>query len=103
MSIHNPGNPNRVLPSGNELHVYTDDRLGMPEMDLDNLIDGAVETRFVMSADMKEGVSGKLEIDTTYENTSETEMDVVRSDVTRYEDTPAPHDTKLHMYPHRRH
>ena len=85
-----------------ESDVYTDDSLGMPEMDLDSMIEGSVETRFGVNADMKEGVAGKLAIDTTYENTSESEMDVVRSDVTRYDESPAAHDTKLYKYPHRR-
>ncbi len=91
-----------VAPSTFDPHSYTNDSLGVPEVDFDNLVDGAVETRFGANGCLEEGCSGKLKIDTTFENTSETYMDVVRSDVTRYEDRPAPHDVKRHDYPHRR-
>lgn len=91
-----------VLPTGNDHHVYTDDRLGIPERDFENMVGAQVETRFGMAGCLEDGCSGKLPIDTTYENYSEGYMDVVRSDVTRYEDRPAPHDVKRWQHPHRR-
>ena len=97
-----PGHATKVLPNANAHKTYTDDRLGIPEMDLDNMIDGAVESRFGTAGCLEDGCSGKLPIDTTYENYSEAYMDVVRSDVTRYEDLPAPRDVKRGDYPHRR-
>lgn len=90
------------MPSTNDPHNYTDDHLGMPETDMDQMIDGSVETRFGMNGCLEEGCSGKLGIDTTFENTSEVTANTVRSDVTRYEDRPAPHDVKRNDYPHRR-
>ena len=96
-----PGKSIPVVPSTNRASNYTNDQLGSPEVDMDQMIDGSVETRFGMNACLVEGCSGRLDIDTTFENTSEVTMDVVRSDVTRYEDLPAPRDTIRHKYPHR--
>lgn len=76
--------------------------LEWPAKDLDALINESVETRFGSNQSLTEGVSGLLSIDTTFENTVETTLNVVRSDVTRYQDRPAPHDTKRWAYPHRR-
>ena len=90
-----------VVPSTFDPHSYTDDRLGMPETAMDAMLDGMVESRFVDNACLEDGGAGKTAIHTPYENTSVTDMQVVRSDLTRYEDRPAPRDTKRYDYPHR--
>jgi len=93
-----------VQTADGSVNNYTDDALAMPEMDMENMISQSVEGRFFASeCSLEEGCNHRMAIDTTYENTSEAYMDVVRSDVTRYEDRPAPHDVKRGDYPHRRH
>lgn len=67
-----------------------------PEMiDEDNLM--TVTERFKANASMSDGVSGKLPIDTLYENTS---VGVV--DNPREGSTPAPVCLNSEMFPHRR-
>ena len=56
---------------------------------------GSTEERFHSAGDLAEGVSGKLSMDTTFENTSEEEVQRPRSG-------DAPVDTKLGNFPQRR-
>ena len=67
-----------------------------PEMiDTDNLM--TAEQRFKSNACIEDGCSGKLSIDTLYENTS-----VAVVDNPREGSTPAPVCLNGEMYPHRR-
>lgn len=59
---------------------YTDERLGIPSdmVDTDNMQYG-IEAQFKSGASLEEGVSGRKSIDTSFENTSEDEIDSPRS------------------------
>lgn len=95
-------NPVALTLDGNADN-YTNDHLSMPQKDIEGMISESVEGRFFgAECDLSEGCNHRMAIDTSFENTSEPYMDVVRSDVTRYEDRPAPHDVKRGEYPHRR-
>ncbi len=80
---------------------YTFDALSPVEVDVENLMRTSVEAEFHAGQSIDDGCSGKLEIDTSYENTSQPTMELVSSDMTRYENVPAPRDKDRHKYPHR--
>jgi len=81
--------------------AYTDFGLVLPEMDIENLMENSVESRFKAGASYEEGCNGQMGIDTSFENTSQPNLDLVSSDLTRYEDLPAPRDVARGKYPHR--
>lgn len=80
---------------------YQFNALDKIEVDSDAVYAGSVEARFKANACIHDGCSGQLKIDTSFENTVEGNPVASRSDQTRYEDHPNPHDVKRHKYPHR--
>lgn len=76
--------------------------LTVPEPDLEMLMEQSVGARFHAGASEQEGVSGRTQIDSQFENTVEDHLDVVSSDKSRYTDLPAPRDAARRKYPHRR-
>ena len=73
---------------------YTNDNLVLPaDMTDTDKNEGGVEAQFKAGADMKEGVSGRKSIDSSFENFSQDTVDTPRSGIN------APVD--LNLYPHR--
>lgn len=71
------------------------------ELDCDPKIDSVTES-FHAGASVNEGVSGQLEIDTTFENTQETHLRRVSSDHETSVEDSAPHDLERLEHYHRR-
>jgi len=107
-----------VTPQGGYID-YQDDRLGRPvdTLDMDEITERVpLEAAFHANQCDEDGCSGKLPIDTTFENFVEPCVDRPRSDegepdfgarkggVPNHSGTenPAPVDMKKSMYPHRR-
>ncbi len=81
--------------------TYQDDQLARPGdmMDTDSFYNPAtLEEDFKLNASMVDGVSGKLPIDTLYENTVQTDVGAPRSQL---QGDPPPDDEKWWLYPHR--
>ncbi len=94
------------------LQDYNDNRQGLTEVDTDNLAIHGIEYAMDANASIEEGLSGRINIDTTYENTSVMQVKNMRSDRANLpikgmvanhsgEDTPAPYNTKRGRYPQR--
>lgn len=73
--------------------VYTDNNLIMPEIDSEGM-DMSTQARFDAGADIIDGCSGKLTIDTRFENFSE-------SDVENPTNKDAPRQVNKWDHPHR--
>ena len=56
--------------------MHDDTEVG-PMID-DDIMDKGVEARFKSGADLQEGISGRKSIDTSFENTSQDEIDARR-------------------------
>jgi len=78
---------------------YTDERLGIPGAMLDDDKMQGVEAQFHSKASLEEGVSGRKNIDTEYENFSEADVEAPRSDRAG---SPAPIQVNKYDHPHRR-
>jgi hypothetical protein len=102
----------RATPSGG-VYPYIDDKLVIPEYDGDQSINPCNERAFAAQADMRDGTSGCKQIDTRYENFSEAQVNVPRSDLDSPSirgmkpnhsgvDVPAPYSIDKDQYPHRR-
>lgn len=89
MGSRNP--MDRAIP-----YPYVDSSLAIMEPDIDGFTD--VLGEFNANASMEDGCSGKKRIDTTFENTSMSNIQHPRSEGT-YKETPD--DTKRWRYPNR--
>lgn len=79
---------------------YMSDTLEIQEIDLDMKQQQSISEQFKNSEDsLVDGCAGRMQVDTTYENMSESHISLVSSDNS---DTPAAIDQAKHNYPHRR-
>lgn len=86
----------KTLSSIGQLHIA--------EYDIDALMLDSFHERFVAGQCEIEGVCGRLQIDTRFEQHVAVEeiLPLVSSDKTRYEDHGAARDEFAHKFPHRR-
>ncbi len=92
-----------VTPQGGFID-YQDDRMGIPGdmIDRDSMFPPSnLEAAFHQNACMKDGCSGKLRIDTLYDNTVMTEVINPRSQQQGPANMVVGPDVKAPLYPHR--